>query len=127
MQSEHQKYTLVEALNPKGAEAWNAPSTERKWQNANVLAVLCSDRDEPLPWQLRERQRSTHLDLDTNVVSEAKRQGRDVLLACLEHKDVSVAFCTGTRVLPPFGTPWRQALLATLKQKSKNPPAECTQ
>lgn len=70
---------LVENLKTKGAQAWKALSKERKWEKANVLAVLCCDKN--LPAELYESQ------WNTNAIPEVLRQDRDVLLARLARKD----------------------------------------
>lgn len=121
LQTEQKQNTLVESLKAKGAIAWNALSKERKWQKANVLAVLCCDKDEKLPEQLREPHWSSDVALNRNAVPEALRQDRDVLLARLARKDFSADYASWwprPRVfhLPPQFHGDKLVVLATLKQ-----------
>jgi hypothetical protein len=107
--SEQQQSDLVKSLKTKGAEAWSKLSNERKWQKANVLAVLCCEKASPR--ELQERQWTT------GAIPRYIREDRDILLARLARKDFPLDSLWWPVVfrLPPQFHGDKQVALATLK------------
>jgi len=116
LESDKRQNTLVESLETKGAQAWRSLSKERKWEKANVLAVLCCDKK--LPPELHEQK------WNTDTIPKVLRQDRDVLLARLARtKDFSATYSSSWLPqlfsLPPQFHGDKTVVMATLKQYPK--------